>query len=426
MNVPSNIDVVMMPEGASATMDFSGVTKTPFNIEGTIGFLGDNQNFFLKNCQATLFEIHSGELSFANVELSGNSGTNGGVIKQTGGKVFLHGAFKNNTCSENGGVINSTNGFIRIDADPKSTASVFDGNRAKNGGFIYADSSTIEFYFMDEFDDYQKNYIQISNNTAAESGGAIYLTGNSTLTLSTGIWENNVASSGSGGAIYIDSKAEAHLIEGNKILNRVDKTYPEPKILRNFAQTSGGAIYNGGLLNLARGLLYSNYCKTKGAAIHNKGKLNFTGGVIYNNYFVDQAGENPNSNIGTLGSGIFHESPEKLSIGGSALVVYSAEENGSIFDAVDPNGSLIFPNEIVIAQGLTGLNVISQIDIMEELGFEVVAYVDHAASSRITSHELLTAEKFNGILQTSFKNKQLAKFKTRRGRLSGGTWWPSL
>ena len=425
MNVPSNIDVIMMPEGPSATMDFSGVTKTPFNIEGTIGFLGDNQNFSLKNCQATLFEIHSGELSFANVELSGNSGTNGGVIKQTGGKVYLHGAFINNTCSENGGVINSTNGFIRIDADPKSTASIFSGNSATNGGFIYADSSTIEFYFMNEFADYQKDdYIQISNNTAAESGGAIYLTGNSTLTLSTGIWENNVASSGSGGAIYIDSKAEAHLIEGNKILNRVDKTYPEPKILRNFAQTSGGAIYNGGLLNLTRGLLYSNYCKTKGAAIHNKGKLNFTGGVIYNNYFVDQAGENPNSNIGTLGSGIFHESSEKLSIGGSALVVYSAEENDSIFAVIDPSAELIYPNEIVIAQGLTGLNVISQIDIMEKLEFEVVAYVDHAASSRITSHELLTAEKFNGIFQTSFKNEQLAKFKATRGSLSGGTWWP--
>ena len=425
MNVPSNIDVVMMPEGASATMDFSGVTKTPFNIEGTIGFLGVNQNFSLKDCKATLFEIHSGELSFANVELSGNSGTNGGVIKQTGGKVYLHGAFINNTCSENGGVINSTNGFIRIDADPKSTNSIFSGNSATNGGFIYADSSTIEFYFMNEFDNYEiDDYIQISNNTAAESGGAIYLTGNSTLTLSTGIWENNVASSGSGGAIYIDSKAEAHLIEGNKILNRVDKTYPEPKILRNFAQTSGGAIYNGGLLNLDRGLLYSNYCKTKGAAIHNKGKLNFTGGVIYNNYFVDQAGENPNSNIGTLGSGIFHESPEKLSIGGSALVVYSAEENDSIFAVIDPFASLIYPNEIVIAQGLTGLNVISQIDIMEKLEFEVVAYVDHAASSRITSHELLTAEKFNGIFQTSFKNEQLAKFKATRGRLSGGTWWP--
>lgn len=425
MNVPSNIDVIMMPEGASATMDFSGVTKTPFNIEGTIGFLGVNQNFSLKDCKATLFEIHSGELSFANVELSGNSGTNGGVIKQTGGKVYLHGAFINNTCSENGGVINSTNGFIRIDADPKSTNSIFSGNSATNGGFIYADSSTIEFYFMNEFDNYEiDDYIQISNNTAAESGGAIYLTGNSTLTLSTGIWENNVASSGSGGAIYIDSKAEVHLIEGNKILNRVDKTYPEPKILRNFAQTSGGAIYNGGLLNLDRGLLYSNYCKTKGAAIHNKGKLNFTGGVIYNNYFVDQAGENPNSNIGTLGSGIFHESPEKLSIGGSALVVYSAEENDSIFAVIDPFASLIYPNEIVIAQGLTGLNVISQIDIMEKLEFEVVAYVDHAASSRITSHELLTAEKFNGIFQTSFKNEQLAKFKATRGRLSGGTWWP--
>ena len=422
MNVPSNIDVIMMPEGASATMDFSGVTKTPFNVEGTIGFLGDNQNFSLKNCQATLFEIHSGELSFANVELSGNSGTNGGVIKQTGGKVYLHGAFTNNTCSGNGGVINSTNGFIRIDADPKSTDSIFSGNSATNGGFIYADSSTIEFYFMNEFVDYQKDdYIQISNNTAAESGGAIYLTGNSTLTLSTGIWENNVASSGSGGAIYIDSKAEVNF---NKILESDNKTYPEAKILSNFAETSGGAIYNGGLLNLTRGLLYSNYCKTKGAAIHNKGKLNFTGGVIYNNYFVDQAGENPNSNIGTLGSGIFHESPEKLSIGGSALVVYSAEENDSIFAVIDPFASLIYPNEIVIAQGLTGLNVISQIDIMEELEFEVVAYVDHAASSRITSHELLTAEKFNGIFQTSLKNEQLAKFKATRGRLSGGTWWP--
>ena len=425
MNVPSNIIVTMEPQGASATMDFSQVTKTPFNIEGTIVFWGDNQNFSLKNCQATLFEIHSGELSFANVELSGNSGTNGGVIKQTGGKVYLHGAFTNNSCSENGGVINSTNGLIRIDADPTSTDSVFDGNRAKNGGFIYADSSTIEFYFSNKFDDYQKDdYIQISNNTADESGGAIYLTGNSTLTLSTGIWKNNKALYGSGGAIYIDSKAAAHLIEGNKEFKEGKLTYPEAKIFSNFAEKSGGAIYNGGLLNLDRGLLYSNYCKTKGAAIHNKGKLNFTGGVIYNNYFVDQAGENPNSEEGTLGSGIFHESPEKLSIGSSALVVYSAEENGSIFDAVDPNGSLIFPNEIVIAQGLTGLNVISQIDIMEELGFEVVAYVDHAASSRITSHELLTAEKFNGILQTSFKNEQLAKFKTRRGSLIGGTWWP--
>lgn len=422
MNVPSNIIVTMSPQGDSATMDFSGVTKTPFNIEGTIVFWGDNQNFSLKNCQATLFEIHSGELSFTNVKLSDNSGTNGGVIKQTGGKVYLHGAFINNTCSENGGVINSTNGLIRIDADPTSTDSVFDGNRAKNGGFIYADSSIIEFYFMNKFDDYQKDdYIQISNNTADESGGAIYLTGNSTLTLSTGIWKNNKALYGSGGAIYIDSKAAAHLIKGN---NKFEEGYPEAKIFSNFAETSGGAIYNGGLLNLDRGLLYSNYCKTKGAAIHNKGKLNFTGGVIYNNYFVDQAGENKNSEEGTLGSGIFHESQEKLSIGSNALVVYSAEENGSIFEAVDPDGSLIFPNEIVIAQGLTGLNVISQIDIMEKLEFEVVAYVDHAASSRITSHQLLTAEKFNGIFQTSFKNEQFSKFKTRRGSLIGGTWWP--
>ena len=425
MNVPSNIIVTMRPQGDSATMDFSQVTKTPFNIEGTIGFLGVNQNFSLKDCKATLFEIHSGELSFANVELSGNSGTNGGVIKQTGGKVYLHGAFTNNTCSGNGGVINSTNGFIRIDADPKSTDSIFSANSATNGGFIYADSSTIEFYFMNKFDNYEKDdYIRISNNRATESGGAIYLTGNSTLTLSTGIWENNMALAGSGGAIYIDSKAEAHLIEGNEILNCVGKTYPEAKILSNFAETSGGAIYNGGLLNLNRGLLYSNYCKSKGAAIHNKGKLNFTGGVIYNNYFVDQEGKNPNSNPGTLGSGIFHESPEKLSIGGSALVVYSASENDSIFAVIDPSAELIYPNEIVIAQGLTGLNVISQIDIMEELLFDVVAYVDHAASSRITSHELLTAEKFNGIFQTSFKNAQLAKFKATRGRLSGGTWWP--
>ena len=153
----------------------------------------------------------------SDIEMYGNKSCVGGAILLDGGDLILRGSsFHDNEAHNDGDYGNNDFG-----SDIKGSGGAF-GLITENGSNVHAPTFTLDGGM-------------VTNNTAANKGGAIFLKApttntswTNTVTLSNGVMNNNSAGGGGGGALYV---------------NRGNITINGGEICNNTAGGNGGGIY---------------------------------------------------------------------------------------------------------------------------------------------------------------------------------------
>ncbi len=219
-----------------------------------------------------LFE-NEGSLTFNTIVLDGNSVIASKPLIQSSGALSITNAqIQNAISTENGGAINATAGSIEIQN------SNISGNKAANGGAIYAKGVTITLFRNSD-----SLSVSLSSNEATSgNGGAIYLdNGIINLTGDFGL-SNNKATSGNGGAIYASS-VELNIdqngsLTGNEAKSggaifapRAQISISDASIISGNKATSGngGALWLGaGRVEISGGSFTGNTASGNGGAVY--------------------------------------------------------------------------------------------------------------------------------------------------------------
>ena len=335
--------VQVIGDGNSIT--FSDVVANSFNTEGgvilnagTVIINGTSQ--FNNNTGTTLGGVISnkatGTLQIGNVEFGGNVGYNGAVLYNLGNAQFLGTAlFANNTAQNLGGAIFNEGKVVF------NGLATFTGNKSLNGGNVIQNESTGVINFNAGLissgnvsaDDYVTTYGINNIGTMTVIGGDVMISGNSayagagvsnsgtlllgayfddddnvvSATLDNITFQNNTATDGDGGALYIaatDASDAASTIlngtttfslnhaasNGGAISNYVDAGQSElifngnVTFNGNSADGLGGAIYNvgggNGVITFNGDVAFNeNVVGTGANDIYNDGVINFNGNV---------------------------------------------------------------------------------------------------------------------------------------------------
>ncbi len=216
------------------------------------------KNNYAKNYGGAIFNNVEDTLTIINSTFTNNNvDVHGGAIYSKGDIVVKNSKFLNNAAKRSGGAIysqrmctvtdsvfdsnkaESDGGAIISKKDLTAENSKFTNNKANDGGAVFTTEDGV-------FD----KCIFTGNN--AKSGGAIYSNGVKRTLINDCILNNNVASSGSGGAVY--SYKWTH----------VDNS----TFTGNTADGKGGAIYTDYISFGINGLFQSNTAKNHGGAIY--------------------------------------------------------------------------------------------------------------------------------------------------------------
>ena len=335
--------VQVIGDGNSIT--FSDVVANSFNTAGGVivnsGTVIINGTSQFNNNTGTAFggvisNNATGALQIGNVEFNGNAGYNGAVLYNLGNAQFSGSAlFANNTAQNLGGAIFNA-GNIVFDG-----LATFTGNESLNGGNVIQNESTGVINFdaglisSDNIsaDDYGTTYGINNIGTMTVIGGDVTIDGNAAYagagvsnfgTLLLGAYfddddnvvsaplnnitfQNNTATDGDGGAIYIAtvdaSDAVSTILNGTTIFslnhaasnggaisNYVDAGQSElifngdVAFRENSADGLGGAIYNiggnNGMITFNGDVMFSGNTDSTGANdIYNNGTITFNGDV---------------------------------------------------------------------------------------------------------------------------------------------------
>ena len=155
--------------------------------------------------------------------------------------------FVANVALEYGGAINLFNTFITFTNYAKV---IFNGNRAKNGGAVYSDSSFITitkginsnsgntFISLSNITIAENSLVKFTNNTALQDGGSIYLSDHSNFILihSSKVCFYHSIAGGYGGAIYAQLQSDNSLLKFNN---------SDVHFIRNRARTKNNSVYIG-------------------------------------------------------------------------------------------------------------------------------------------------------------------------------------
>ncbi|MDR3222844.1 MAG: hypothetical protein LBT66_03775 [Methanobrevibacter sp.] len=150
-------------------------------------------------------------------------GSGGAIYNQNSKGTIDYCVLNENICKNNGAAL--YNNYFNVSL---LNSSVFNNYALGNGGAIYNDNYGTNFLVKQSL---------FENNTANKNGGSIYNTADSFFTYFSGFELNRAGlgtGKGSGGAIYNDAN--------NVILSVSDFGL-------NYAEDSGGAIYNNGILS---------------------------------------------------------------------------------------------------------------------------------------------------------------------------------
>jgi len=163
--------------------------------------------------------LPSGDMRILNLTLRGGSEVDGGAIRSVRELTLRRVTFDQNTATNNGGAIHSSEDTARVTVED----SIFSSNNANRGGAIFnTDASTLAIARA-----------TFSTNIATDFGGAIFNQEDGTVTLSDGRLENNRAEdSGSGkdgGAIFTQNSSSFTIVRS--------------VLTGNHAEEAGGAIY---------------------------------------------------------------------------------------------------------------------------------------------------------------------------------------
>ncbi|WP_409200150.1 beta strand repeat-containing protein [Methanobrevibacter sp. DSM 116169] len=242
------------------------------------------------NNEVRIFNIvNGGNLILENITLqNGHTNSNGGAINNNnGGNVTISNSTLNNNTASSGGAIYNNGGN-----DFTINNSTFNNNTANvDGGAIYNNGGN----------DFTINNSTFNNNSASSWGGAISNNGGSDFNISNSTLNNNKASdyggaiSNNGGDFTIsnstlnNNKANYY---GGAILNNGgnDFTINNSTLNNNTANVDGGAIYNnGGDFTISNSTLNNNTASS-GGAIYNRGILLVSDSLLnnsrYNNHLI--------------------------------------------------------------------------------------------------------------------------------------------
>ncbi len=251
-------------------------------------------------------ELIVGNSSFIQNSAVGGASSHGGAIHSSSRLVTNGCYFENNTASGNGGAVYSNNYhgatndiYIVNDATRRGGAVCSDGfydtisciysmNTAQlQGGGVYIGAGATGSFLYDHFErnDSASSGGGIANagpinvfecrflvNHCTGSGGAIRVSDLCTIDQTT--LDGNVADS-FGGAISVD-------LSGNATISQIDA-------FLNIASQSGGAISNGGVLDLTHSSLHDNWAhgtaatSAGGGGLYNLGYANIINSTIFFN-----------------------------------------------------------------------------------------------------------------------------------------------
>ena len=275
LTLDGNSTNVPVTAGSSALVQNTG---GQLNIENVVLTNNMADVASLDKCYGGLLYVSGGLSRVIDSTLEKGNANNGGAVYIDGGQVELVGTdVKNCNSSASGGAVRHQGGLLKIEGGS------FEGNNSGGpGGAIAADKSvTLNI----------KNTVFDSNSTGAGHGGAIYITGGSTLNGENVKFSGNFADgNGSyyGGALALNSASTANLtdcvFDGNKVdhsgTNNGGAVYVgggstlevsgESKFLNNKAATNGGAIYGnaGSQVKLHAGTVLENNTSNAGGAIY--------------------------------------------------------------------------------------------------------------------------------------------------------------
>ena len=283
-----------------------------------------------------------------NDEGTGNSAVNGGAIYISGSTLNLNGAnFTNNTSTANGGAIYALNTNAGIGGTYNSRGGE-EGNKVSftsneslgNGGAFYMEGGSLSVMNADS---------TLVGNKATD-GGAIYAA-SGTVTVNNGKLEGNEAKS-SGGAIYAVS-ASVTVKDGGITANKA-------------AQGNGGGIYSeNGAVTISGGALGRNSANRGdsedtsvglgGAIYAESGTVSYTGGNINNeNTAVNGAAIYVGSGIANISASITGNNATNggaVGVGSiTARLNFSgnAEVNNNMMNGKQSNVYLDVDSELVI------------------------------------------------------------------------------
>ena len=264
------------------------------------------------------------EFTGGTVELN-TAGENGGAFSATGANgsmLFEDVNFHSNSASSHGGALNS-NGTLTV------TGGVhIDNTAVKNGGFLYTGNATVALggFTASNCTAVKGGFVYASgsNNNievevceikecSATIGGAIYTFYN--LYISESNIHDNEATSGSGGAIYLDTAGDLYLGEST--------------IEDNTAYSNGGAVFSTGI-----------NCNIVLNGTHVIGNSAQNGGAIYSGCGASITGGTISGNSASVSGGVLHMGNVTSSILDCEIYENTAGDKGGVVYASGQSSSL--------------------------------------------------------------------------------------
>ncbi len=243
-----------------------GAIATNFNTEITGGTFDSN------------FATYGGGAIYLTGFVDASNQTNVSDDKKAGNLTVTGSTFKSNvTVGQGGAILSGTNSqkLTITDAD-------FDGNKASlGGGAIWSGSETVITggSFTNNFTTRTKTDSDLADGKAgvAEGGGAIFVGGESKVTIDGTTFTGNTSGT-VGGAIA--TRVTATIADGSSSLDISNATFDG-----NSATVAGGAISvgNEGIAPTITDSTFTNNTSATGGAIYNKGTLTVTGGSFEGN-----------------------------------------------------------------------------------------------------------------------------------------------
>lgn len=274
-------DLTILSTRIEANVATSGDGGGIYNRGGIIA----NENSWLhqneaKNFGGGIYNDEYGNISLANVTISGSVASSGGGIYNMMGSVFLNlSTIHYSTVDAAGG------GLMNVQGDLTIFDSSIHDNSAEDGGAIFNTTDNDDYLFIHGSEFY--------DNVAGNYGGAIYdLSANQEWTISNTTFENNSAEL-RGGALFLfgestlniyGSNEEPSLFESNTavtfggaIYSEIDLIIHDTTMEDNVAW-EGGAVYSSsnGNLTIYQSALVSNDANFRGGAIFDESTGTFT------------------------------------------------------------------------------------------------------------------------------------------------------
>ena len=164
------------------------------------------------------------------------------------------------------------------------------------------------------------------------AGGGIYIKGDASPTLRHLRIEDSV--SARGGALYVETGAPiiADLVisgtladRGGGLYNEAGEVQIDGLVVHHAAATDGpgGAIYNGGSLEIVNSMLYSNTTTVGGGGIYNAPDAFLT--LLNNTLYGNSAA--------TYGGGLYNDGGRSLTISNTLVISNSAQTGGGVYHA---------------------------------------------------------------------------------------------